>query len=198
MFSSRARGHHRSVFLSPSSAAAMATNPETTDVEQLKSEMMALMRHLRIISHHTHTIPLTISGLQFDQPNFQLSEPFYSHSCGYKLCLRAELTKSVEKADALIFVMHACLVRGQFDYELEWPVKARITIQIQNQNGTDSDHIQRSKQVSWQYKSLGEPLPIPVMTDVDAGLLTMQGGGAARYVVRDTLQLTVKYMALEK
>ena len=74
-------------------------------------------------------------------------------------------------------------------------MKARVTVQIRNQNG-DSDHIQRSKQVSWQYKSLGDPLPIPVMTDVDASVLTQQR--PAKYVARDSLQLSVKYMALEK
>lgn len=89
-------------------------------------------------------------------------------------------------------------MQGEFDWELEWPVKARVTIQIQNQNG-DSDHIKRSKQISWQHKSLGDPVPIPVMKDVDVSLLrdvAAAGEGRARYVVRDTLHFTLKYMTL--
>lgn len=180
--------------ISPRSVTIMATTPEIVDVEQLKKELDSLMRHHRIVSHQKQSIPLTVTGFKVDEPNYQLSDPFYSHPCGYKLCLRAELTKNKESPGALIFTMHACLMAGQFDGELEWPVKARITIQIQNQNG-DSDHIQRSKQVSWRYKSSGDPLPIPVMTDVDTSLLTQQG--ATKYITRGTLQLTVKYMALE-
>lgn len=176
----------------------MATNSEGPDMNQLREEINSLQRHLRIVSHHTKTIPLSITGFKVDRPNFQLSEPFYAHPCGHKICLGAEL-KSKQNPDAQSFVLHACLMKGEFDYELEWPVKAKVTIEIRNQNG-DFDHIQRSKQIAWQYKSLGDPLPIPVMTDVDVGVLSRDatGEGVARYLVRDTLQLTVKYMALTK
>ena len=180
-------------FMYARSVPMAATPEEPPDVEQLKTEVDSLMRHLRIVSHQKKSIPLSITGFKLDEPNYQLSEPFYSHPCGYQLCLRAELVKSQEVADSFAFVMHACLMKGQFDGELEWPVKARVTIQIQNQNG-DTDHIQRSKQVSWQYKAIGDPLPIPVMTDVDVNLLRQQG--PAKYVARGSLQLTVKYMAL--
>lgn len=171
----------------------MAATPEVPDVEQLKSEVDSLMRHLRIVSHQKRSIPLSITGFKLDEPNYWLSDPFYSHPCGYQMCLRVEL-KNQESVDSFAFVVHACLMKGQFDGELEWPVKARITIQIQNQNG-DTDHIQRSKQVAWQYKSIGDPLPIPVMTDVDVNLLRQQA--PAKYVSRGNLQLTVKYMALD-
>ena len=98
-----------------------------------------------------------------------------------------------------MLVIHACLMEGEFDAELQWPVKARITVQIQNQNGTDADHIKRSKQISWQYRSKGDPLPIPVMTDVEVGLLRNLPGEtqAPKYLAQDKLQLTVKYMPLE-
>lgn len=184
---------YKSVF---SRSAPIDPVPEVPEVEQLRNEVDSLMRHLQIISHHKKSVPLSILGIKFDGPNYQLSEPFYSHPCGYKLCLRVEITRSHDSSGAFNFVIHACLMQGQFDCELDWPVKARITIQIHNQNG-DSGHIQRSKQVSWQYKSRGDPLPIPVMTDVDPGLLTQQG--TAKYVTKEgRMQLTVKYMALEK
>lgn len=104
-----------------------------------------------------------------------------------------------EKPLGLMLVIHACLMRGEFDSELTWPVKARITVQIQNQNGTDTDHIQRSKQISWQYRSQGDPVPIPVMKDVELGLLRSLPGEtqAPKYIIGDMLRLTVKYMPLE-
>jgi len=171
---------------------------ESPELEQLRQEIYALRRHLRIVSHQDKAIPLSITAFNLHRPNFQFSTPFYTHPCGHKICLRAELTENSLTPGGYDFVMHACLMKGEFDLELAWPVKAKVTIQIRNQNG-DFDHIKRSKQISWQYKSLGDPLPISVMTNVDVNWLKATGvGGAAKYVVRDTLQLAVKYMALEK
>ena len=182
--------------------ASRPPEPWEDQMEELKKQTSLLMRHLRIVSPQNMTspaamIPLKITGFKTSEPNYQESEPFYTGPCGYKLCLRAELT-AVEKSKALNFIVHACLMQGEFDCELDWPVKARVTIQIQNQAG-DSDHVQRSKQVSWQHKSLGDPLPIPVMTDVDVvkDLLDTAAATGSKYVGKDgTLQLTVKYMAL--
>lgn len=165
-------------------------------LEQLKTEIDQLKRHLRVTSSPTKSVPLSITDFKLDGPNFQLSEPFYSHPCGYKLCLRAEVTISREDPKTLGFILHACLMEGEFDWELDWPVKAKVTIQIQNQNG-DSDHIRRSKTIAWQYKAKGDPLPIPVMTDVDVA--TLKGGGVsgARYMVNSCMNVVVKYMSLD-
>ena len=171
--------------------------PKTADlIEQLRSELSFLKRHLRVVSTNSKTLPLSITGLKFDEPNHQLSEPFYTHPCGHKLCLKMEISKSEEKPPSLI--VYACLLPGEFDCELNWPVKARVTIQIWNQNG-DSDHIQRSKQVSWQYRSVDDPLPIPVLVDIDTGVLMKQTDDkyGVRYIVKDIIQLTVKYMPLQ-
>ena len=190
---------YSSARLPAAAAAAMAGTDNTSDLKELRQEIALLKRHLRIISHHTKTIPLVISGFRLDQPCFQFSEPFYTHPCGHKVCLGAELIRSKENPDVKSFVIHACLMQGEFDHELSWPVKAKVTVQIINQNG-DFDHIQRSKQISWQYKSRGDPLPIPVIMDVDIAVLVREDTGeeAARFLVRDTLMLSVKYMALAK
>lgn len=177
----------------------MAGSPSAAEIslKQLQKEVDILKRHLHIVNNQHVAIPLTIRDFKLDAENIQLSEPFYSHPCGYKLCLRTVVSRNREKPGSLDFAAHVCLMDGEFDQELDWPVKARVTIQIQNQNG-DSDHIKRGKQISWQYKSKGDPLPIPVMTDVDVAMLKGGGSGegAIRYVVRDTLHLSVKYMAL--
>ncbi len=88
-------------------------------------------------------------------------------------------------------------MKGEFDTELEWPVKAKVTIQIQDQGPEDS-HIRRSKTISWQYKSKGDPLPIPVMTDVDAATVRGAEGSPVKYIVRGFMSLQAKYMQLEK
>ncbi len=85
-------------------------------------------------------------------------------------------------------------MEGEFDRELTWPIKARVTVQIQNQS-SDSNHIKRSKQISWQFKSKGDPLPIPVMFDINAAIL--KGENGVKYVVKDTLQLEVMFMILD-
>ena len=172
---------------------------DSSDMAELRKELSSLRRHLHIVGHHSKTIPLSITGFKPDQPNFRLSEPFYTQSCGHKLCLGAELVESKEAPQSLSLAIHACLMQGEFDSELEWPVRGKVTVQIRNQNG-DAEHVSRSKQVAWQYRCVGDPVPIPVVTDLDTGLLSKGSSGEdpVRYLVRDTLQMTVKYMALEK
>lgn len=169
----------------------MAENP---DLNQMLQELDSLKRHLRIVSHHTKAIPLSIHEFKGDRPNFHLSEPFYTQPCGHKVCLGGELVQSKDNPQEMKFVVHACLMKGEFDHELEWPIKAKVTVQIRNQNG-DTDHVQRSKQVAWQYRSHGDPVPIPIVTDLEVGTL-LREGDSVRYVVRDTIRLSVKYMAL--
>lgn len=178
---------------------AASTPPEsrTLSLDLLKTEIDQLKRHLHITGSPSKTVPLSVEGFQLDTPNFQYSEPFYSHACGYKLCLRVDLSSSSSDSGPLRFSIHACLMKGEFDTELEWPVKAKVTIQIQDQGPEDS-HIRRSKTISWQYKSKGDPLPIPVMTDVDAATVRGAEGSPVKYIVRGFMSLQAKYMQLEK
>ena len=89
-------------------------------------------------------------------------------------------------------------MKGEFDAELEWPVKAKVTVQIQDLT-PEASHIRRSKTISWQYKCKGDPLPIPVMTDVEVATLKGFGGSPSKYLVDGgRMCLQVKYMQLEK
>lgn len=179
------------------SASPRLTAESQPDLRKLQEEIESLKRHLSIvIQQPSRPLQLSISNFKLDTPNFQLSRPFYSQPCGHRLCLRAEALPPTEGLGSCRFVIQVCLMQGEFDSELAWPVKGRVTVTLLNQS-KDCEHIQRSKQVSWQYRSTGDPLPIPVMTNVDMATIRCETEGM-KYVVKNKLQLTVKYMTLEK
>ena len=175
------------------------TPPESRalSLDQLKTEIDQLKRHLHITGSPSKTVPLTVESFKLDSPNFQYSEPFYSHPCGYKLCLRTEVSSREDSSQPLAFAIQACLMKGEFDAELTWPVKAKVTVQIQDQSG-DSNHMRRSKTIAWQYRCKGDPLPIPVMTDVEVAAVKGSEISSARYMVGDSMSLLAKYMQLDK
>jgi len=177
---------------------AASTPPESRSLslDLLKMEIDQLKRHLHITGSPSKSVPLSVDSFGLDYPNFCYSEPFYTQPCGYKLCLRVEI--AARGNGSLAFSIQACLMKGEFDSELEWPVKAKVTVQIQDLT-PEANHIRRSKTISWQYKCNGDPLPIPVMTDVEVATLKGTLANPSKYLADGgRVCLQVKYMQLEK
>ena len=77
----------------------------------------------------------------FTMTNFQIhkknddhwvSQPFYTHSQGYKMCLRVTANGQGSGRGTHITVA-VYLMKGEFDDQLEWPFRGDITIQLLNQ-----------------------------------------------------------------
>ena len=68
------------------------------------------------------------------------SPSFYSHQQGYRLCLRVDSNGggSGKGTHVSVFI---CIMRGQFDDSLQWPVMGAITIQLLNQI-EDKNHVE--------------------------------------------------------
>ena len=66
------------------------------------------------------------------------SEPFYTHDCGYKMCLRVD-ANGYDKASSTHLSLFTCFMKGEFDSELPWPFYGQIVVELLNQN-TDSHH----------------------------------------------------------
>ena len=62
------------------------------------------------------------------------SPPFYSHPRGYKLCLSVDANGSGTGKGTHVSV-YVLLMRGEFDDQLQWPLRGNITIQLLNQRG---------------------------------------------------------------
>ena len=64
-----------------------------------------------------------------------VSQPFFTHSQGYMMCLRVTANGQGSGKGTHITV-GVYLMKGEFDDQLEWPFRGDITIQLLNQEGT--------------------------------------------------------------
>ena len=76
----------------------------------------------------------TMTNFQFHKKSNDhwVSQPFYTHTQGYKMCLRVTANGQGSGKGTHITVA-VCLMKGEFDDQLEWPFKGDITIQLLNQ-----------------------------------------------------------------
>ena len=72
-----------------------------------------------------------------------ISRPFYTHSQGYKMCLRVTANGEGSGKGTHITVA-VYLMKGEFDDQLEWPFRGDITIQLLNQQGDKKGHFMRT------------------------------------------------------
>ena len=87
--------------------------------------------------------PATLIMMNFEQHKQNnddwISQPFYTHSLGYKLCLRVTANGQGSGKGTHITVA-VYLMKGEFDNQLEWPFRGDITIQLLNQHEDGVDH----------------------------------------------------------
>ena len=78
---------------------------------------------------------------------FWLSEPFYSHKNGYKICLFVDAAGSDDGKGTHTSV-GLILMKGQHDNELPWPLKLKFQIKLLNQlNNSGHMHIVNYQEV---------------------------------------------------
>ena len=177
---------------------------DSGEVEQLRKDVNNLLRHLRILGREKQAeVVLTINDFQIDKTNLKYSETFYTHPCGHKMCLLAQISQKAlgsprgdgpTQTPPLVFAVHVCLMPGEFDRELSLPIKGHVTVQLLNQS-KDADHLRRSKQVSWQYPCKKDPSPIPVVSDIPVA--NLYSNADIKYIVNGSLRFIVKMNFIE-
>jgi TNF receptor-associated factor 4 len=87
--------------------------------------------------------PTTLTMTNFEQHKRNdddwISHPFYTHSQGYKMCLRVTANGQGSGKGTHIAVA-VYLMKGEFDNQVEWPFRGDITIQLLNQREDGEDH----------------------------------------------------------
>ena len=87
-------------------------------------------------------------GAEFTMTNFDeykrdedrwYSPHFYTHSNGYKMCLRVDANGNASGQGTHLSVF-VYLLQGEFDDQLEWPFRGNITVKLVNQE-EDRDHV---------------------------------------------------------
>ena len=93
----------------------------------LKENQIKLEKRL----HYTGTFPVEFTVQDADQYNNPYhewtSEHFYSHPNGYKLCLRFNKNPINNN-----FIFRCCIMKGEFDDGLKWPLNTVIEIHIED------------------------------------------------------------------
>ena len=78
------------------------------------------------------------------------SDPFYSHHHGYKFELKiAYYDSSYNDIGASLYLM-----KGEYDDQLDWPVKVKVQLELLNQAG-DHHNVVRTKNIKWNKGSRG-------------------------------------------
>ena len=105
------------------------------DNSRLQDRMTSLEEKIKLVSGSVY---------KFSMPNFYKyrhkneewsSLPFYSHPQGYKMCL---ICNASSKGDDAYLSVYVCLMAGEFDEFLEWPLRGELTIHLLDQTGSDS------------------------------------------------------------
>ena len=79
------------------------------------------------------------------------SGPFYTHECGYKMCIRVKAAGSGPGKGTHISV-YIHLMHGEYDEFLQWPFRGEVTIQLINQR-KDNWHVQKCMEIVGQSKA---------------------------------------------
>ena len=104
------------------------------DNSQLKDRVSALEEKVKVVGGSVY---------KFTMPNFYKyrhkskewsSLPFYSHPQGYKMCL---ICNASSKGDDGYLSVYVCLMAGEYDEFLEWPIRGELTIHLLDQSGPE-------------------------------------------------------------
>ena len=129
-----------------------------TAMTEWKNELTELKVDMKRVDQTSHHIELHVGGvcsgcevLTFTQYSNRkcsnqdvYSDPFYSHQHGYKLKLRLRYYDSSYNDIGA----HLCLMDGEYDDQLNWPVKVRVQLELLNQAG-DHHHVVRTGNKEW-------------------------------------------------
>ena len=109
--------------------------------------------------------------------NHWYSYPFYSHSEGYKLCLRVDANGSGKGVGTHVSVF-LFLMKGEFDNHLKWPFSGHIIIKLVDQEGRKEHH---AKTIDFNRT--------PGFNDrVKEGVKKQNGWGRGKFIPLDQLQ----------
>ena len=109
-----------------------------THIQELKAENLMLKEELKKLSTHVHIIPVQFVMNDFadykENEELWISQPFYTHPRGYKMCLNVDAAGDGEGEGSHVSVFIE-LMRGEFDSELNWPFQGSITVTLLDQEG---------------------------------------------------------------
>ena len=108
----------------------------SSDNEALKQEVAELSSKQEKLLSYVPTFPIDITMTDFEKhkrdDDIWYSDPFYTHPHGYRVCLGV-VANGIGSAKGTHVSVFVCLMRGEFDNHLRWPLQAHFTIRLLNQ-----------------------------------------------------------------
>ena len=106
------------------------------EVAELRSKQEEDSCTLRSLQSHIGVIPIDFTMTEFRKHRKRdekwFSEPFYTHTRGYKMCL-CVYANGVSAAKGTYVSVYGHIMKGPFDDHLKWPFRGDITLQLVNQ-----------------------------------------------------------------
>ena len=113
------------------------------EIKEAQSEAkQEIIRHMdseiTVVRSHVGLVPVSFTMPNFHQKKSSnspwYSPSFYTHPCGYKMCLRVDTNGWDDNGSHHVGVA-LFMMPGDYDDTLKWPFRGEITIQLLNQLG---------------------------------------------------------------
>ena len=62
------------------------------------------------------------------------SPAMYTHVCGYKFCIGIDANGCGDRRGKAVYI-HLCAMQGEYDLQLKWPARVKLTIELLHQQG---------------------------------------------------------------
>ena len=107
---------------------------QAVEINSLKSMQNTLKRSLTQLKNLAGTLPIRVSVNNFSKLRTEngvwLSQPFYTHQRGYKVCLQIHVRPNDPGKPGFSMSVYLFLMRGEFDESLNFPLVGTITVQL--------------------------------------------------------------------
>ena len=111
-------------------------------LDEQQQQITKLTEDLRAFSIGTPLAPVEFTMFEFDAYRLEgtswFSPPFYTHPEGYKMYLEID-ANGYNEGDGTYVSVYVSLMRGEFDYQLQWPFRGNVFIYLLSQIG-DEEH----------------------------------------------------------
>ena len=109
-------------------------------VQDLESENSRLKDEVQKLKTHVQIAPIefTVDGYasNIENGDVWVSQPFYTHLCGYKMTLNVYVNGCDEGKGTHISLFTG-IMRGEFDYHLNWPFQGSLAVTLLDQEGEE-------------------------------------------------------------
>ena len=104
------------------------------DNSRLQERMTSLEEKVKVVTGTVYKFTMSNFYKYRHKHKEWSSQPFYSHPQGYKMCL---ICNASSKGDDAYLSVYVCLMAGEYDEFLEWPLRGELTIHLLDQTGLE-------------------------------------------------------------